>query len=143
MPRAKQEIDPRQPPIQYRAGPLLGRWIAEYTAAWHTNDNEAARRLAALAACRLDISCYKLLVQLAEALAPLGGKPDFIQACDHIRTAIDSGNRARMALEKQVLCEAETVVFIQQTVAAAVRARRTKRLQAQQHEIKVTVHRTG
>ena len=134
----------KQPlPVQFRPGPLLGRWLADLAAAWQVHENEAARRLAALAACRLDLGLYKLLKQLADALAPVGSRPDFVLACGHLRTAIDSANRARQALEKQPLDEVEVLAFIKRTVRDAVSRQVSSQAKAQRDQTaKVYVHRT-
>ena len=126
------------PPIQYRPGPLLGRWLADLAAAWQVKENEAARLLAALAACRLDVGLYKLLQELAVALAPVGSRPDFILACNHLRTAIDSANRARQDLGNQPLNEVEVRAFIKRTVRDAVSRQRSRREQERRVQ-KVTV----
>ena len=47
----------KQAPIQYRPGPLVG-WLAERSASWRVSENEAARRLAALSACRFGVGEY-------------------------------------------------------------------------------------
>jgi hypothetical protein len=138
MAQAKQP-----PPIQYRPGPLLGRWVTDLAATWRLHENEVARRLAALAACRLDADCYPLLVKLAAALAPGGARPDFVLACDHVRTALDSANRARQDLAKRPLGEAETRAFIARTVEQAVRRRVVPLAQAEQEQqVQATVVRT-
>jgi hypothetical protein len=50
---------PRQPPpVQFRPGPLLGRWLAKLASAWRTNENDVAKRLAAVAACELELDQY-------------------------------------------------------------------------------------
>jgi hypothetical protein len=131
------------PPIQYRPGPLLGRWLAEQAAAWTVHENEAARRLAALAACRLDLGLYKLLKQLADALAPVGSRPDFVLACNHLRTALDSADRARQDLGNQPLNEVEVLAFIKRTVRDAVGRKSSRAAKAyQDQKVKVYVHRT-
>ena len=119
------------PPIQYRPGPLLGRWLAEQAAEWKVNENEAARRLAALAACRLDAGLYKLLKELADALTSGGKGPDFVLACNHLRTALDSADRARQDLGNQPLNEVEVLAFIKGTVRDAVSRQRSRRDQEQ------------
>jgi hypothetical protein len=131
------------PPIQYRPGPLLGRWLADLAAAWQVHENEAARRLAALAACRLGVDLYQLLKQLAGALAVAGSRPDFVLACNHVRTAIDSANRARQDLGNQPLNEVEVLAFIKRTVRDAVSRQVSSQAQAQRDQTaKVYVHRT-
>jgi hypothetical protein len=117
------------PPIQYRPGPLLGRWLADLAAAWKVKDNEAARLLAALAACRLNVGLYKLLKELADALTSGGKGPDFVLACNHLRTAIDSANRARQDLRKAPLNEVKVLAFIKRTVRDAVSNQRSRREQ--------------
>lgn len=130
-------------PFQFRPCPLLGRWLADLAGAWQVNENEAARRLAALAACRLDVGLYKLLKELADALAPAGSRADFVLACNHLRTAIDSANRARQDLGNQPLAEAEVLAFITRTVRDAVSLRRSRQAQAHRDQtVKVNVHRT-
>ena len=127
--------EPRQPPpVQFRPGPLLGRWLADLAAAWQVHENEAARRLAALAACHLGLDLYQLLKQLAGALAPPGSKPDFVLACNHLRTAIDSANRARQDLGKKPLNEVEVQAFIKRTVRDAVERQRDFQAQEQRRQ---------
>ena len=124
--------EPRQPPpVQFRPGPLLGRWLADLAAAWQVHENEAARRLAALAACHLDVGLHKLLKELADALTSGGKGPDFVLACNHLRTAIDSANRARHDLRKEALNEVEVRAFIKRTVRDAVSRQRSRRDQEQ------------
>jgi len=131
------------PPIQYRPGPLLGRWLADLAAAWQVKENEAARLLAALAACRLDVGLYKLLKELADALTSGGKGPDFVLACNHLRTAIDSANRARQDLGNQPLNEVEVLAFIKRTVRDAVSRQVSSQAKAQRDQtVKVYVHRT-
>ena len=131
------------PPIQYRPGPLLGRWLADLAAAWQVHENEAARRLAALAACRLGVDLYQLLKQLAGALAVAGSRPDFVLACNHVRTAIDSANRARQDLGNQPLNEDKVLDFIKRTVRDAVSRQVSSQAKAQRDQTaKVYVHRT-
>ena len=131
------------PPIQYRPGPLLGRWLADLAAAWQVKENEAARLLAALAACRLDVGLYKLLKELADALTSGGKGPDFVLACNHLRTAIDSANRARQDLRKAPLNEVKVLAFIKRTVRDAVDRQRDLQAQAQRgQKVQAKVHRT-
>jgi hypothetical protein len=131
------------PPIQYRPGPLLGRWVADLASGWRIRENEVARRLAALAACRLDLGVYGPLVQLAEALATSWGEPDFVQACDHLRTALDSANRARVDLGKQPFGQAETLTFITRTIEEAVCRKHEREAEAaQQQTVQVQLYHT-
>ena len=134
----------KQPaPIQYRPGPLLGRWLAEQAAAWQVHENEAARRLAALAACHLDVGLHKLLKELADALTSGGKGPDFVLACGHLRTAIDSANRARQDLRKAPLNEVKVLAFIKRTVRDAVGRKWSRAAKAHQDQtVKVYVRRT-
>ena len=130
------------PPIQYRPGPLLGRWLADLAAAWQVKENEAARLLAALAACRLNVGLYKLLKELADALTSGGKGPDFVLACNHLRTAIDSANRARHDLRKAPLNEVKVLAFIKRTVRDAVERQRDLQAQEQRRQtVKARVHR--
>ena len=119
------------PPVQYRSGPRRPRGRAAQAAAWKVTENEAARLLAAFAFCRLDVGLYPLLKQLAGALAPPGSRPDFVLACNHLRTAIDSANRARQDLGKKPLNEVEVQAFIKRTVRDAVSRQRSRRDQEQ------------
>src|SRR5947209_7411386 len=90
MARSKASRGPQQPPpIQFRPGPLLGRRIAEFAAAWGLTQNEAAKRLAAITVYRIDLAWYPLLQRLAEAVRPpVGGVADFPAACDRIRAVL-------------------------------------------------------
>ena len=130
------------PPIQFRPGPVLGRWLADLAAAWKVSANEAARRLAALAACHFDISYHPMLIQLAGALAPVGTTADFVRGCDHIRTAIQSSNRTRIELGKPALGETEVLTFVKRIVSEAIRARRA-RMGTVEQEQTITIHRTN
>ena len=131
------------PPVQYRPGRLLARWLAEQAAAWKVTENEAARLLAAFAFCRLDVGLYPLLKQLADALAPPGSRPDFVLACNHLRTALDSADRARQDLGNQPLNEVEVLAFIKRTVRDAVERQRDLQAQKQRRQtVKARVHRT-
>jgi hypothetical protein len=122
------------PPIQYRPGPLLGRWLADLASGWWVSENEAARRLAALAACRLDLGLHQQLLQLAGALATPVGEPDFAQACGHLRTALDSANRARQDLGKQPFSQAETLTFITRAIEEAVCRKQEREAEAAQQQ---------
>ena len=126
------------PPVQYRSGRQLARWLPEQAAAWKVTENEAARLLAAFAFCRLDVGLYPLLKQLAGALAPPGSRPDFVLACNHLRTALDSADRARQDLGNQPLNEDEVLDFIKRTVRDAVSRQRSRREQERRVQ-KVTV----
>jgi hypothetical protein len=131
------------PPVQYRPGRLLARWLAEQAAAWKVTENEAARLLAAFAFCRLDVGLYPLLKQLAGALAPPGSRPDFVLACNHLRTAIDSANRARQDLGSQAFDAIEVLAFIKRAVRDAVDRQRDLQAQAQRgQKVQAKVHRT-
>jgi hypothetical protein len=129
------------PPVQYRPGPMLGRWLADLAAKWRVPENEVARRLAALAACQLDITYHPMLNQLAGALATMGTPGDFVLGCDHIRTAIESSNRTRKDLEKPPLAETEVVTFVKRILNEAVRARQA-RMGTVEQEQTVKVYRT-
>jgi len=131
------------PPVQFRPGPILGRWLAELAPIWKVNENEVARRLAALAACRLDIGHVKLLQQLSIALTAVGSSPDFVRACYHVRTALDSANRVRLDLGNQPFNEPETLAYIQRIVREAASRKKARQAKMQQdQEITVKVHRT-
>jgi hypothetical protein len=96
-----------------------------------------------MAATSLDIRSYALLAKLAEALAPLGGRPDFVLACHHMRTTIDSTNRARQELGTEPLPQEEVLTLIKRTVKEAGLARRRREEQARQvQEVKVQALRT-
>jgi hypothetical protein len=129
------------PPVQYRPGPMLGRWLADLAAEWRVHENEVARRLAALAACQLHLKYHTLLSQLAGALAPAGTMVDFVRGCDHIRTTLDSSNRTRKDLKKPPLTETEVLVFVRRTVNEAVHARQVRMGTVEQQQT-VKVYRT-
>jgi hypothetical protein len=129
---------PKQPPpVQFRPGPLLGGWLADRATAWQVNENEAAKRLTCLAACRLDADFHKLLAQLAVAMTAGGSQPDFVLACSQIRTEIESVNRTREGLGSQPLNEAETLTLITRSVREAERRKRMRQSQAEQQQVRV------
>jgi hypothetical protein len=130
------------PPVQYRPGPALGRWLADLSAQWRLPKNEVARRLAALAACRLEITNYTLVNQLAGALAAMGTTADFVQGCDYIRTAIESSNRTRKDLGKPPLAETDVLTFVRRIVNEATRARQARMGNVEQEQT-VTIYRTS
>ena len=116
----------------------VGLW--DCAASCRLSTNEAARRLAALAACNLDMNCYKSIVQLATAgVRPPTRHSDFVVACDHIRTILDTTNRTRQQLRAQTLTQAETLALIRRTADQAVRERATRQRTTTQ---KQTVYRT-
>src|SRR5262245_49791971 len=87
--------------IQFRNN-LLEPRIAKYAETWKVTANEAAKRLTALAANRLDVDQYPKLLSLSELLSsPSSSKLNFVKACHEVRIAIDAANQARkdMGLE--------------------------------------------
>ena len=82
------------PPVQFRPGPLLGRLLSDVSRRMSVGVGETVRRLAAMAICGLDLEVYGALADLTAALAE-GGRWDFVAACDHVYTALQSHNRAR------------------------------------------------
>ena len=137
MPNAKQP-----PSIQFRPGPILATLIAEFASGWKVSENEAAKRLAALAACRLDVGCHRLLVQLAGTFRPpLGDRLDFVQACHHVHTTVATANRTREGLGNPPMTEDETLALVRRTVEEAVRAQQARIRRVQQLQT-VKVYRT-
>jgi hypothetical protein len=131
---------PKQPPpVQFRPGPLLGRWLSDLASAWTINENDVARRLAALTVSELKLDQYDLLVQLAGAIAPAGSRTgaDFVLACDHVRTAIDSANRARRDLNQEPLDHAEVRSFVKRLVQDTVRRKRSREILPREQTIQV------
>lgn len=113
-------LDPRVK-VQFRPGHQLRQWIWEFTSNVDIMPNDAVRRLVAMTLCKLSIDHYLLLDRLATAMpGSFGGRPDFDAACDRVRTALDSANRARRDLKRPALNEEEVRQFIQRTVAEIV-----------------------
>jgi len=110
-----------QAPIQFRPSDSLQRWIAEYAGTWEVTENEAAKRLAAVAASRLNVEYYPLLVSLSEALSgPFESRTDFLRACNQVKIALDGANRARQEMGKKPLVYEEQAKFIQKIIEDAV-----------------------
>ena len=106
-----------QAPIQFRPSDPLKRWIAEYARSWQVTDNEAAKRLTALAASQLDIDQYPLMESLSEALCgPAASRTNFARACEQIKIAVDAANRAREEMGEEPLEHEERTRFIQKTI---------------------------
>jgi hypothetical protein len=92
---------------------------------------------------RLDVGLFPLLKQLADALAPPWSRTDFVWACNHLRTTIDSANRARQDLGNPPFTEGEVLAFIKRTVRDAVERQRDLQAQEQRRQtVKARVHRT-
>ena len=89
-------------PVQFRPGHLLADLLDERSQQWGVTRNEAAKRLAVLAACELDARHHDLVCELAEVLP---GQPDFIQACDRLLGELHTIERTRASLEQGVLDE--------------------------------------
>jgi hypothetical protein len=119
----------RLAPIQFRPGMPLERWIHDWAMRWELNENEAAKRLTALACCRLDAQAYyALLVELADALArPGSSRHDFPAACEHVRNAIEGADRARQDFKRPPMNEQERHEFIERIVSEAASSSATRR----------------
>jgi hypothetical protein len=100
----------REPPIQIRPGPDLGRLLGDFAARYNVALNQACKCLVALALTELDCRFYPLLHQLAEAM---GGADAFTRACTHVRAALEGGARARGA---PLLYDPDRATFVVQTV---------------------------
>lgn len=97
--REANESRPGQ--VQFRPSPVLARILAEYASIWHVSENEVAKRLVALAACRLSLEHYLLLALLSEALTPpLGLRPDFATAREQAYVALLTADQIRAGLER-------------------------------------------
>ena len=84
MAPAKKELSPkREPPIQLRPGPELGRLIGDFAAQAGLPVNEACKRLIALALTSMDVRYHDLVGHLADAM---GGA--FVHACIHVQSAL-------------------------------------------------------
>jgi hypothetical protein len=122
-------------PIQFRPGPVLGVWLVEFAVAWELSENEAAKRLACLAACGLDTDNYPLLAKLAAALLPPhDDRPDFARACDHVHTTVATANRTRESLGSPPMTAPETLALVRRTVEDAVRVEQARRRRVQQRQ---------
>jgi hypothetical protein len=119
----------RLAPVQFRPGMPLARWIHDLARGWDLNENEAAKRLTALACCRLDAQTqYQLIVDLADALGrPGSDRQDFPAACEHVRNAIEGADRARQDFKKPPMNEQERHEFIERIVNEAAPSRGTRR----------------
>ena len=100
-------------PVQFRPGHLLADLLDECSQRWGVTRNEAAKRLAVLAACELDARHHDHVCELAEALP---GQPDFIQACERLLGELQTIERTRASLEQGVLDENERQEEIRQIV---------------------------
>jgi hypothetical protein len=107
----------REPPIQIRPGPDLGRLLGEFAARYKVALNQACKCLVALAVTELDSRFYPLLHQLAEAM---GGADAFTRACTHVRAALEGGVRAR---GEPLLYDPDRATFVVQTVRDFLTAR--------------------
>lgn len=112
---------------QFRPGQAMGRWIAEYADVWQLTENETAKRLTAMAATRFDAGQYPLLLSLTDAMgASEGHRPDFVRACEQVKTAVDAANRTRQELGKKAMGHEERTDFVKRTVEELVTARQNR-----------------
>jgi hypothetical protein len=115
--REKKAARPRQDsPLQFRAGPELGRLVAAFAARHGLEANEACKSLVGLAVVELDCRFYGLLAQLAQAL---GGANAFVRACTHVQAALAGAGRVR---GRPLQFDPERALFILQTVREEVAA---------------------
>jgi len=90
--RGKPGPPPRSSPIQFRPGTFFQRRLEWFAAKWRLSINEAAKRLALLAASGLSIDDLDLVTRLGEVV---GAEGDFGRCCEQIFVAVDSANQAR------------------------------------------------
>src|SRR5262249_3204238 len=103
--------------VQFRPGLPMRRWLCDQAHTWGLTENETARRLTALAACRLEVADYPLLDRLASRWTGTEStRPDFVWACDRVRVAFDSADRARQDLDQPPLNYPERRQFVERTV---------------------------
>lgn len=137
-------VTQQPPPIQFRPGDPLGRWIDEFAARWKLTPNETARHLAALAASGLSVAHHSLVVELVNAQkGQISGPHDFTRGCEQIKNAINSANLAREGLRKAKMNQEECSAFVKRFVEQVVHVGRARRSQAQEKlKQKATVRRT-
>jgi hypothetical protein len=111
MPRVKKDQSPkREPPVQLRPGPDLGRLLHEFATRHDLQPNEACKCLVVLALTEMDCRFYGLVNQLALAM---GGSNAFVHACTHVQAALAGAGRLR---GQPIRFDPERAVFILQTV---------------------------
>jgi hypothetical protein len=124
MARAPRSTPWQPPQIQFRPSYPLDRWLEEYGFRWHVHQNEAAKRLCALAAAQLGLELHDDLARLAEATAPLlRGRLDFVTACASVYSALDGADQARQDMGQQPLVGEERTAFVRRLVDEAVRSK--------------------
>ena len=123
-------------PIQFRPSEPLAEWIVQRSLEWQVTPNEAAKRLAAIAASCTDLEYfYGKLVNLAEAgKNPRGARPDFVRSCEQLKLAIDFTNRTREELGKPSLSQDERLQLIERTAEGMISGKRSQREKAQQQK---------
>jgi hypothetical protein len=106
MSKKKKTPPPSRPdsPIQYRPGHLLFDQIAVTAKKLGLSRSECARRLAALAVNQLDIRHYETVCQMA---AKGLGPADFFDACDRIRSGLESVESVLKSAGKPLLDETQ------------------------------------
>jgi hypothetical protein len=111
MARVKKDESPkREPPVQLRTGPDLGRLLYEFSSRHNLQLNDACKRLVALALTELDCRFYDLVNQLAHAM---GGSNAFVHACTHLQAALAGAGRLR---GQPIRFDPERAVFVLQTI---------------------------
>ena len=123
-------------PIQFRPGGSLARLLGEHALRWRISENEAARRLTALAACQLDASYHDMVVEMERQL---GGLHAFEDACANSITALESANRTRVGLGTTALDDSGRRKFVVETVRQFLRVRR-QRAEEQEAEQQIYLH---
>jgi hypothetical protein len=110
-PVSRQRKQPkRKPPIQFRAESDLGQPVRDFAAEHGLPLNEACKVLVALAVNELDRRHYRLVRQLADAMAGRNAVP---RACYHIYTALQG---ARRVTDSPLQLDPERAYFIIWTV---------------------------
>lgn len=110
---AKKSTSDNAAVIQFRPPEAFGRLINEFAMAWGVARNEAARRLAMLAAYRLTVDHYPAVCRLETTP---GGTQDFVSAVDIARAALDSTDRTRKELDSPPLGGWEGVTFLERWI---------------------------
>lgn len=128
-----KRLDPaREGHVQFRPGPLLGAVLAIVAAKWKVTTNEAARRLAALAAFELDTRHYDAVRKVADTMI---GAPDFVDACQRIQVELATTNRVRNESGHSPLTEEER----QERIRSFVQVLDQYELPEEQDEKKVSI----
>jgi hypothetical protein len=107
-------------PVQYRPGPVLADLLDHLAGQWAVSRNEAAKRLAALAACQLDCRHADLVQTFAETLP---GEPDFVHTCERLRAELLVIERTRKSLKQASMNEVERQEQLRQLVNVYVQQR--------------------